>query len=112
MTCSEEKIDGVFVLGVSGKIQAEASEELLEKLNTIIDQGAHRLLLDFSGVDYINSSGLRVLLVAAKKLNSLGGKIVLATVTELIRELLRIAGCASVIGIYPSKEEALKAVQS
>ncbi len=112
MTCSEEKIDGVFVLGVSGKIQAEASEELLEKLNSIIDQGEHRLLLDFSGVDYINSSGLRALLVAAKKVNGLGGRIVLAAVTELIQDLLRIAGCASVIGIYPSKEEALNSVKS
>ncbi len=112
MTCSEEKIDGVFVLGVSGKIQAEASEELLKKLNTIISQGEHRLLLDFSGVDYINSSGVRVLLMAAKKVKGLGGRIALAAVNELIQELLRIAGCASVIGMYPSKQEALKAVKS
>ena len=110
MTFSEEKTDGVLVLGVSGKIHTEASEELLKKLNALIDQGEWHLLLDLSGVDYINSSGLRVLLTVAKKLNGLSGKMVLATVTELIQQILRVSGCASVIGVYSSKEEALKAL--
>ena len=110
MTFSEQKTDGVLVLGVSGKIHTEASEELLKKLNALIDQGEWHLLLDLSGVDYINSSGLRVLLTVAKKLNGLSGKMVLATVTELIQQILRVSGCASVIGVYSSKEEALKAL--
>ena len=110
MTFNEEKTDGVLVLKVSGKIHTEASEELLKKLNTLIDQGEWHLLLDLSGVDYINSSGLRVLLTVAKKLNGLSGKMVLATVTELIQQILRVSGCASVIGVYSSKEEALKAL--
>ena len=108
MTFSEEKTDGVLVLGVSGKIHTEASEELLEKLNTLIDQGERHFLLDFSGVGYINSSGLRVLLMVAKKLNGLRGKMVLARATEWIQQVLRVSGCSSVIGIYPLKEEALQ----
>ena len=112
MTFSEEKTDGVLVLRISGKIHTEASEELLGKLNTLIDQGERHLLLDFSGVEYINSSGLRALLIVAKKLNGLSGKMVLATVTEWIQQVLRISGCASVIGVYPSKEEALQAFKS
>lgn len=111
MTISEEKADGVLVLGVSGKIQTAASEELLKKLNTLIDQGEQYLLLDFSHVEYINSSGLRVLLVVAKKLKGLGGKMVLATMTEWVQLVLRISGCASFIGVYPSKEEALNALE-
>jgi anti-sigma B factor antagonist len=112
MTCSEEKTDGVLVLGVSGKIHTEVAEELREKLNTLMDQGERYFLLDFSGVDYINSSGLRVLLIAAKKLNGLSGKIVVAQATEWIQQVLRISGCASVIGVYPSKEEALIALKA
>lgn len=112
MTLREQKTNGAITLGVSGKIQTKDSEELLNKLNSLIDQGEDHLLLDFSEVDYINSSGLRVLMTVAKKLSNLGGKMVLADVTELILQVLRVSGCASVIGIYPSSEEALKALKA
>ena len=111
MTLSEEKIDGVIALEISGKIHAEASEELLKKLNILIDHGERHLLLDFSGVEFINSSGLRVLLMAAKDLNDLSGEMVLADVNELIRQILHVSGCTSHIAVYPSKEEALKALK-
>ena len=112
MTFSEEKTDGVLVLGVSGKIHTEASDELLGKLNTLIDQGERHLLLDFSDVGYINSSGLRALLIVAKKLNGLSGKMVVAKAAEWVQQVLQVSGCASVIGIYPSEEEALKAFKA
>jgi anti-sigma B factor antagonist len=112
MTFSEEKVDGIQVLGISGKIHTEASEVLLGKFNSLVDQGERHLLLDFSGVEYINSSGLRTLLIVAKKLNGLSGKMVIAKATEWVQQVLQISGCASVIGIYPSKEEALKALKA
>jgi anti-sigma B factor antagonist len=112
MTFSEETTDGVLVLGVTGKIQTETSDELLAKLNGLTDQGVRHFLLDFSGVEYINSSGLRVLLIVAKKLNRLAGKIVIANAADWIQEVLRVSGCAAVIGFYPSQEEALKAIKA
>lgn len=111
MTLNEEKTNGVLALRVRGKIHTQNSEELLKKLDSLIDQGERHLLLDFSDVDYINSSGLRVLMTVAKQLNDLGGKMVLAAVTELIQQVLRISGCAAVIGIYPSREEAFIALK-
>lgn len=111
MTFSEEKADGVLVLGVSGKINTEASAELSKRLNALTDRGERRLLLDFANVDYINSSGLRVLMTVARKLNDQGGKMVLAAVTKLIQQILRVSGCAAVIVIYTSRDEALKALK-
>jgi anti-sigma B factor antagonist len=112
MTLTEEKTDGVLVLGVSGKIHTEASEELLLKLNSLIDRGERHLLLDFSEVGYINSSGLRALLVAAKKLTGLSGKMVLANATEWAQQVLQVSGCSSVIVVYPTKVGALQAFKS
>lgn len=111
MTFIEEKVDDVIVLGIGGKINTEASEDLLKKTTDLIDNGARHLLLDLSGVDYINSSGLRVLLTVAKKMTDLNGKIVLANVAELIHQVLHVSGCTSHIGIYPSREQALKALK-
>lgn len=111
MTLSEEKVDGVVVLVIGGKINTEASEDLLKKMTDLIDNGARHLLLDLSGVEYVNSSGLRVLLTVAKKMTDPSGKIVLADVTELISQVLQVSGCTQHIGVYPSREDALKALR-
>jgi anti-sigma B factor antagonist len=110
MAFTEEKVDGVVVLVIGGKINTEASEDLLKRMIGLIDNGTRHLLLDLSGVDYINSSGLRVLLTVAKRMKDLNGKIVLADVTDLIYQVLHVSGCTSHIGVYPSREEALKAL--
>lgn len=112
MTFSEEIFDGVIVLRINGKINTEASEDLLKEMTNLIEDGARNLLLDLSGVDYINSSGLRALLTATKRLTDLGGKMVLADVTELIYQVLQVSGCTSHIGVYPSREGALEALKS
>ena len=112
MTFSEEKTGDVLIVGLSGKIDTEGSKELFEKLNALTDQAERNLLLDFSSVSYINSSGMGVLLMVAKKLNGVRGKIILAKVNDQIRQVLRISGLASIIGIYPSRDEALQAFTS
>jgi anti-sigma B factor antagonist len=112
MTFTEDNIEGVIVLRISGKINTETSEDLLKKMNDLIDNGARQLLLVLSCVDYINSSGLRVLLTAAKRMTDLSGKIVLADATELVYQVLQVSGCTSHIDVYPTWEEALNALKA
>jgi anti-sigma B factor antagonist len=112
MTFTEEKLGGVIVLRFSGKINTETSEDLLKEMNGPIDNGARHLLLDLSCVDYINSSGLRILLTVAKKMTDLSGKIVLADATELIYQVLQVSGCTSHIGVYATREDELKALNA
>lgn len=80
-------------------------------MNDHIDNGARHLLLDLSYVDYINSSGLRVLLTTAKRMTDLSGRIVLGDASELIYQVLQVSGCTSHIGVYSSSEEALKVLK-
>lgn len=110
MTLSEENVDGVIVLAIGGKINTEASEDLLKKMTSLINKGARQMLLDLSGVDYINSSGLRALLTVAKRMADLSGKMVLADVAELVYQVLEVSGCTSHIRVYSSKEKALKSL--
>jgi len=109
---NEKRISGMVMLGLRGKIDTDGAAQLLNKLNALIEQGEHHLLLDFSGVDYLNSSGLGAILMTAKKLNDVNGRIALANVSELVHHVFRISGCVSIIGIYPSEEEALAAFEA
>jgi Anti-anti-sigma regulatory factor (antagonist of anti-sigma factor) len=58
--------EGITVLSVAGRIDTVSAPMLEEAINHTIESGIRKILLDFSAVAYISSSGLRVLLAAAK----------------------------------------------
>ena len=61
---------GVLIVSVSGRIDHITSEEFTKSLDPLLDQctqGHPSILLDFSGVDYISSAGLRVLMMASRR---------------------------------------------
>ena len=112
MTFTEEQSGEVLVLGPSGKIDNESSNVLLGKITQVVDGGIRNLLLDFSAVTYVNSFGLRVLVMAAKRLANSGGKLVLAGMNAQIRMVFEISGLASALTIRPTKAEGFNVFQS
>ena len=80
---------------------------LLGKITQAIDGGVRNLLLDFSAVTYVNSFGLRTLVMAAKRLASSGGKLALAEMNAQVRKIFEISGLISVLQVHATKAEAL-----
>ena len=107
MTLSEEKNGRVFILGLSGKLDIEGGKMLVERMTQILAGGERYILLDFTDIAYINSSGLRALLLVAKQLASSGGMLILAGVNDQIQKVLKISGLASTFTLQPTKAEAL-----
>ncbi len=108
LTINENKQDKVVVLEIQGRLDAGSSPSLESKIVSLIDGGGKNFILDFSGLEYISSAGLRVLLVAAKKTKSVEGKLALAVLTEPVKEVFDIAGFTGIFAIYPSVDEAAK----
>ena len=112
MEISETKRGGAVILALSGRLDASNAPELEGKLLGLIAGGDRRLVVDCGQLDYINSAGLRALLVAAKRLNPSGGKIVLAALKDQIKEVFDIAGFSSIFQIHGTQDEALAALRS
>ena len=108
MEISEEQKDGVLTLGLSGKLDVTSSKAFEDRILGVIDAGARQLVVDLSRLDYVSSSGLRVFLLATKRLKSANGKIVLCSLKDPVREVFDIAGFSSIFSVYGSHEEALK----
>ncbi|MGE5543831.1 MAG: STAS domain-containing protein [Bacillota bacterium] len=104
---SERKQDGVLILGLDGRLDASTASTLEKHLLGSIEGGELKLVLDFSSLDYISSAGLRVLLMAAKKIKSAGGKLVLACLKSHVKEVFDIAGFSSIFPIFSAQEEAV-----
>src|ERR1700731_4194220 len=100
----EEKGD-VIVIRVQGRLDAASSPQLEKKINSIIESGHFKLILNLSGVDYLSSAGMRLMLSISKKLKHLEGKIVACGLNEDVMDVIKMAGFHQVLELYPTEEE-------
>lgn len=108
MELTVNKKDNINIIGISGKLDTNTWPELEEKLIPIIDSGEKNILIDCSYMDYISSAGLRVLLIAAKKLRAGNGKIVIAAMKAPIRSIFDIAGFTSIFPVSETLSDGIE----
>jgi anti-sigma B factor antagonist len=97
------------VLALAGRIDTVSAPELEQGITRVIGEGTRKILLDFSGVSYISSGGLRVLLSAAKRLREPGDRFGLCCLPPDVLKIIRLTGFTSIFSIYLSEGEALAA---
>jgi len=110
MELTESKKGGAVVLGLSGRVDATNAGVLEQRILALIDAGEKRLVIDCAQLQYISSAGLRVLLIAAKRLSD-SGKLALAALNHQIRDVFDIAGFSSIFQICRTQDDAVAAVQ-
>jgi anti-sigma B factor antagonist len=105
----QHKDRGIVVLGVIGRLDALNAGTFEQAIIDRINAGERRFVVDCAGLDYVSSGGLRVLLLAAKRLASLAGTIVLSAPKAQIKQVFDIVGFESVFKIYPTSKDAISA---
>ena len=110
MDISEERKAEFVILGLSGKLDATSAKTFEDKILGVINAGTQRLVVDLSRLEYVSSSGLRVLLLAAKRLQTTDGKMVLCGLQDHIRQVFDLAGFSSILSVYGSRDEAIEAL--
>ena len=110
MDISEDRKAETVVLALSGRLDSTTANTFEKKLLSQIESGERRFVINLAQIDYISSAGLRVFLLAAKRLNSANGKILLSSLQDPVREVFDIAGFSSVFSIYGSDDDAIKNV--
>lgn len=106
---------GVLVVAVSGRIDHVGSETFAASLESLLKNccvGQLPLLLDFSGVDYVSSAGLRVLMLASRRAKSQGGVFAIAALQPLVHELFSISRFNLIMPCHSTTEAAIKAMGS
>lgn len=106
MQIREEKDGAVLVLTVSEVLDSLSSPQFEARLLSHIDRGERALLLDCEGVRYMNSAGLKALLLAKKRLEELGGRIVLCGLDANVRMVFDLTGFDRLFEIKAGRAEA------
>ena len=97
-----------IVVTVDGRMDAVSAPEFEQFLNGLIDEGALKVIVDFEGLDYISSAGLRSVLITAKKIQSKSGEILIVSLHDTVKEIFEISGFSTIIPIHTSVDAALE----
>lgn len=88
----EDGDDGVVLLRLTGEIDTATVHVVEEALEPALNEVSRRLEIDLSGVEFMDSSGLNVLVVARNKLNDRGADLVISEVNDQVRRLFELSG--------------------
>ena len=101
----------ITVVAPRGELDMAVSDQLKRTLTDLIDKGQSRLLLDLSGVGYIDSSGMGVLVGSMKQARDAGGDVRLCMLQDDVRAIFEMTRLIKVMSIHPTRQEALASWQ-
>ena len=105
MEITIKKDSGITIVYPSGRIDTSTAKNFEEGIMKIIPDNQH-IIISFSNISYISSAGLRVILVAGKKIAAVQGQLALTDMSEKIHEVFKISGFDKILRIYPTFPEA------
>lgn len=110
MTLETQNSNGVLVIHLVGRLDSTSSPELECALMEQLDAGVTRLLFDFSDLDYISSAGLRVVLLAGKRIRAATGKMVLVGMRDVVQEVFEMSGFLTLFAVAASVDDGMQIV--
>jgi len=106
MTTAIKKEGDISILSLTGSLDTNTSKEAEDQINKLLEEGSIKLLIDLTDLDYISSSGLRILLSTSKKLKPLKGEMRICGLNETVNEVFEISGFTMIFKIFKTIEEA------
>ncbi len=107
ITVSEK--DSVVIIALSGKIMGGPEAGALnDHINRLIDEQKNNIIIDLARVEWMNSSGLGILIGTVTTLKNNNGKLILVHVSERIANLLKISKLSSVFSIEEDIDRAIQ----
>jgi anti-anti-sigma factor len=100
----------VLAVALKGRLDAATSKAVEERLLALIESGEVRVVVDLEQLQYISSVGLRVLMLAAKRLRTANGAIVVCALQPTVQQVFEIAGFTGIFRSFPSREAAVAAI--
>lgn len=107
----EQQSKNIWLVGVNGRLDQSLTPQLNETLTSLLENGRYHLMINLSGVSYINSGGLRCLVTAWRKARAENGDVVLFGLNGRILEVFTMVGFDKVFRIVDTSLEAQAALE-
>lgn len=101
-------VNKTLIVSIAGEIDHHTCENLRDKVDGQLDSNfGKNIIFDFTGVSFMDSAGIGVIIGRYKKVTPLGGKIAIANVRPNIKRILEISGISRIAGLFDSIDNAL-----
>jgi len=100
-----------MILSPTGRLDSHTAPGFEQEVLAAVAGGTTHMLIDFSNIQYISSAGLRIVLIAAKKMKGAGGKLALCGLSDSIADVFKISGFSSILDIHADQASALAALR-
>jgi anti-anti-sigma factor len=103
---STEQRVGCFLIKLEGRLDTTTHQQLSSMLDMIFGVPVRAITLDFAGLDYMSSMGLRVLMQLMKRLAAQNGSLLMIHAKDSIKAVLEMANVLPSMSLFASVEEA------
>lgn len=111
MEITHQQASGVWTVGVTGRLDASSADQLDRELADLVRAGARRVHLDTSGVDFLSSAGIRILIKSGKDLKAIGGSLEIVNPSEAVFRVLELSGLLDALNVRTASADAPAAVE-
>ncbi len=106
---STSQQEGITIFTLEGEIiDKNQATALMEQISNLIAKGKNHIVLELSGLRYMNSSGLNVLVNILTKARNAGGDVTVCSLSKKVEELLVVTKLDTIFKILPSVKEAVE----
>jgi anti-sigma B factor antagonist len=107
---SERPSDGLGVVVLSGEVDIYTAPQFKACLLDLLDAGVDKLVVDLSGVTFIDSTALGVLIGGVRRVHSAGGAMALVVTSRPVERVLSITGLDRVFSLHATRAAALESL--
>ena len=107
----EQREDGILVLRPVGRLNNDSSPDFQARLLAWVDSN-DAVVIDLGSVEYISSAGLRALMMASRRAHARGGRIAVAALSPLVKEVFTISRFDQVVQVFDTAADARGAMLS
>lgn len=107
MNIAQEKVAETVILSISGQIDGKTAKAFEERVNQVLAEETGGLIIDCADLAFISSAGLRVFLIAAKKLKPQRRSLIVCSLQPLVAEIFQTTGLPGILTVRPDRAQAL-----
>jgi anti-sigma B factor antagonist len=109
MELTERVLENTLVVDIAGSLDTQTAGAAMDALQVHLDGKPDNFLINLAGLDFVSSSGLRVILRAAKQVRVNGGNMKVCGARGMVKEVLEISGFDRLLALHDEEAQALAA---
>lgn len=111
MNITERTQDGVLILSLEGRLDQPGSDALREHSMARIAEGHRKIVIDFGGISFLASMGIRAIIAPSQELSRQGGRLVVANLGPSVKQIFDLTGLDNVFSCFDTVEAAVANLQ-